>query len=1163
MKQTGQDGFFYSGFFGRDQMLSTDRVDGKVSFKHYSNDCCVGSVQTHADFNDNEWKHVAMRWDGSDTISGFIDGTRQTYTNNAWKGESGRASHIGDRFADSSDAGAYISEIRIYDEKLSNSEIQDIYQVATSEGSLTTNWKYFSSNRDMGSLQLENVQSSLNGGDITVYVEAANGEVSNPVSLDGSGGSYSVSGLSTEEDQFRLDIRLDNSDVTSTPTLSGIDLTGNGANSPPYSPDNPSPSDNADPVELSPNLNVDVSDPDGDSMDVTFYVDTDNDGNHEYTDTDFNVGSPDTASTSLSSLSQSQVVDWYVVADDGSETTTSSEWSFTTVGSPDNPSNPSPSDGALDVPTSDNLEVYVDHPDNLDTNVEFFLDGSSIGSDNVNGGSGTASINPSLGLSEDHSWSVDVNTQGYSTSSSGGSWSFETVHDTSASLSGPSNNPAPLNPDLEATVSHSDSSESVTVDFINDDNGNNICSGSAGNGDTVTCDPSGEAFAGSTGTSYNWRVELSGDRPSESWTSSVQSFSTVSVPTVSLNSPNDNEENVATDSSLVADVSQAEGLDLNTLITLEDDQGNFVDDYSVSGSPGTVTFSDPDLELSENYQWYADTSIVDSTYSQSDTSSTRTFSTEHDFRVDGVHPSEGREAFGVNDSIDVEVFHSSDRSVDVEFYFNDTASGTPDVTKTVTSSGSAVNATVDTQNFDGFGEETGTKYNWSYTVSDGASDTNDITGEGLSYMTVHRPELSLDDPGDGETNVDIDENLDIGVQQDDGLNTGTILQVQNLSGSQVGTDSQTALGTEAGTTVSFSLNNFDFIEAGQTYSYNATGEISNPASQFSSTIQNFTGINTFTISQKPEVTSVTPSDGKTGTDANPLLNATVDHQGNDQITVEFYDWEKTGSEALIGTENVAAGDTASINISDEEIGDSPEVYRWYVEVTTESGTSWSNSADPYEFTVASIDSVDYNANTETDVNLNPDNAADQGLDTITGQEKISYQVSNSIDARMQGIGFNVSNGTHSEVFGEVDNVESGSSVTVDLGDSSLIEEDQEGYEIYAFYQEAGTDFTGDDFRSDKIEFSTHVAEVEWVNPGQTGNQPIKEYRVYHNNQSGETFNNFDYVGSISDDDSSGFTAGVANLELGESSSDECFRLVSWNVAGESDPTGEQCVGVVP
>jgi hypothetical protein len=935
-------------------------------------------------------------------------------------------------------------------------------------------------------------------------------------------------------------------------------------NEPPNNPGNPSPN-NQNTVNVNPNLQADVSDPNSDSMDVRFYT-----GGGSLIGTDSNVCSGCTASVPWNNRNTGQTYNWYAVADDGSESTrgpSSGSWSFTTVHEPNAPNNPSPGNNANDVSTSQNLQVGVSHPDGLNMDVDFYLDDGSgytdIGRDSNVADGNTASINPNLDVSGDYNWYAIARASGHSTQSS--TWSFQTEHNTGLdSISGPVNSPAALNPELEATVSHSDPNEELTVEFVNDDNGNVICSQSGvTDTESLTCDTSGKSFGSNTGTTYNWRVDLSGDQASESYSSSVQSFDTVSAPTVTLSSPNDGAENVATDSSLVADVSQAEGLQMNTKITLEDDQGNFIEEDSINSNNGQVSFSNPNLQLSENYQWYADTQLTDSAYSQSDTSSTRTFSTEHDFRVDGVYPSDDREAVGINDTVDVEVFHSSDRNIDVEFYFNDTASGTPNVTKTVTSSGNLVNATVDTENFDGFGEETGTTYNWSYVVSDGASDTSNISEEGLNFTTVHRPELSLSSPDDGETNVDIGGSLDIGVQQDDNIATGVTAQLNNASGSESGVATDTVIGTGAGTTASFSLDNFDFVEAGETYSYNASGDISNPADQASSTIRSSTGINTFTVSPKPEVASIEPADGKTGTPANPMLNVTVDHDESDQMTVEFYDWEKTGSEAFLGEETVAAGDTASINISDEEIGNSPEVYRWYVNVTTESGTSWNNSVDPYEFTVSSIGEVNYDANTENNVNLNPDNAAEQGLDAIVGQETIVYQVSNDAGADMPAIAFNVSNSTDSEVFGEVTDVESGSSVTVDLGDSSLIDEDKEDYEIYAFYRESGTDFTGEGFRSNNIEFSTHVAEIEWINPGQSGNQPINEYRVYHNNQSGQSFNKFDHVGSISDDNSGSFTVGIANLELGESSSNECFRMVSWNVAGESDPTSEQCVGVVP
>ncbi|QKQ98824.1 hypothetical protein GKQ38_04855 [Candidatus Nanohaloarchaea archaeon] len=586
--------------------------------------------------NPSDWTMVTVTYDG-DTLKVYTDGSL-TGSSTAPSGPIGDVTgpfNLGstERYPGNEGITGYLQEASLYNRALSASEIQSLYEVAATPGTLTTGWKTFSSNRDMNSLQLENVQASLNGGSITVYVETQNGEVSDPISLDGSGGPYSVTGLSTEEDQFRLDIRLDNSDVTSTPTLSAIDLTGNKANSPPAAPSNEDPADNADPVSLSPSLSVFVDDPDGDSMDVTFYVDTNNDGSYETTKTNTGVASGSTTSVSLSSLATSQTVNWYVVADDGRATTQSSTWSFTTVGVPSITSAPSPSDGAVDVSTSKNLAIDVSHPDNLDMTVEFSMDGSYVGSDTV-AGSGTASYSPSLGYSEDHSWSVDVYTQGYSTQTSGGAWNFHTVHDVSASLSGPSKSPASIDPTLSATVSHSDSAETVTVDFVNTDNGNTICSVSGiGNAETATCDTSGSSFGSSPGTTYNWEVQLSGDEGSESWTSSQRSFTTISNPNVNRVEPGSNS-GVSTDQNLVVDVSHPDGKNMNVEFMIRKaGQTSFSTVDTKTDVSGQVS-ANPSLSDGTSYEWRVDVRTVG--YSTDTMSSIWGFTTNYVPSVSGI-----------------------------------------------------------------------------------------------------------------------------------------------------------------------------------------------------------------------------------------------------------------------------------------------------------------------------------------------------------------------------------------------------------------------------------------------------------------------------------------------------------------------------------------------
>jgi hypothetical protein len=103
------------------------------------------------------------------------------------------------------------------------------------------------------------------------------------------------------------------------------------ANTPPDQPSNPSPPDGATDVSCAPTLSVDVSDPDGDIMDVSFY----NASDDTLIGTDTDVPSGTTASVTWSGLSYATEYSWYAVADDKmGGSTQSATWSFTTEAEP-------------------------------------------------------------------------------------------------------------------------------------------------------------------------------------------------------------------------------------------------------------------------------------------------------------------------------------------------------------------------------------------------------------------------------------------------------------------------------------------------------------------------------------------------------------------------------------------------------------------------------------------------------------------------------------------------------------------------------------------------------------------------------------------------------------------------------------------------------------
>ncbi len=100
--------------------------------------------------------------------------------------------------------------------------------------------------------------------------------------------------------------------------------TGNMA---PSTPSNPVPADLAVGIGLNPTLFVDVSDPNGDLLDVSFY----DASGPTLIGTDNNVPSGGTASINWNGLSADTTYNWYAVADDGEFTTQSPTWQFTTM----------------------------------------------------------------------------------------------------------------------------------------------------------------------------------------------------------------------------------------------------------------------------------------------------------------------------------------------------------------------------------------------------------------------------------------------------------------------------------------------------------------------------------------------------------------------------------------------------------------------------------------------------------------------------------------------------------------------------------------------------------------------------------------------------------------------------------------------------------------
>ena len=241
-----------------------------------------------------------------------------------------------------------------------------------------------------------------------------------PVSTSHSWGSANTYNVKVKA----MDVNNGQSDFSTSLTvvISGV------SNNPPDAPTNPTPSNSATGIGTSPSLIVDISDPDSDTMDVTFY----NASDDSVIGTDLGRASGGTATTTWSGLSYSTVYSWYAIADDGTDTTQSSTWSFTTESGasnnpPDAPANPTPSDSATGIGTSPSLIVDISDPDSDTMDVTFYnaSDDSVIGADSGVTSGGTATTTWSgLSYSTVYSWYAIADDGTDTTQSS--TWSFTT-----------------------------------------------------------------------------------------------------------------------------------------------------------------------------------------------------------------------------------------------------------------------------------------------------------------------------------------------------------------------------------------------------------------------------------------------------------------------------------------------------------------------------------------------------------------------------------------------------------------------------------------------------------------------------------------------------------------------------------------------------------------
>lgn len=386
----------------------------------------------------------------------------------------------------------------------------------------------------------------------------------------------------------------------------------NGFSLSPDTPTNPHPVDGATEVGsifIEPILSVDVSDGDGDSMDVSFY----NGANDALIGKDYGVPSGGRASVEWWPLSAGTTYSWYAVADDGTSTTTSPTWSFTTNYAPDIPSNPSPSDNSTRIIINPILSVEVSDVDSNNLEVYFYnaSDNNVIGWDYEIYGGLASIIWPGLSYGTTYSWYAMVTDEALMTFSP--IWNFTT--DFIPELS---SDPYPLNdatgletnPILSINVSDLDG-DSMDVYFYNESDDSLI-------GIDYDVPSGGTASTIWTGLSYdstyNWYVKV--DDNIANLTSPIWSFTTNFIPNQpSSPYPANGASGISLNPVLSAGVSDTDGDLLDVYFYNASDDSLIGIDYNVS-SGGRASFLWSGLLEGTSYSWYI-TSFDGMTYKNS------------------------------------------------------------------------------------------------------------------------------------------------------------------------------------------------------------------------------------------------------------------------------------------------------------------------------------------------------------------------------------------------------------------------------------------------------------------------------------------------------------------------------------------------------------------
>ncbi len=228
---------------------------------------------------------------------------------------------------------------------------------------------------------------------------------------------------------------------------------------------------------------------------------------------------------------------------------------------------------------------------------------------------------------------------------------------------------------------------------------------------------------------------------------------------------------------------------------------------------------------------------------------------------------------------------------------------------------------------------------WEYCSNDTDSSVGTLSQTSELYDTTTvtygdntAPEISNPSPIDGATGVVTDPTLSVDIIDDEG-DSVTVTFINDSDGSTIGTD------TVNNDTASVTWNG---LSNGVTKNWHveaADGGATN-------TSDTWTFTTTTMDNTAPSITNPSPADGDTGVSTSPTLSVNISDADGDSVTVTFID-ESDGT--TIGTDTVSSSGTATTTWSGLN---NAETYTW--SVTADDGVA-TTTAGPWTFTTEGTD----------------------------------------------------------------------------------------------------------------------------------------------------------------------------------------------------------------